>query len=254
MLARAMTPHASTAADPVTLFYSYAHEDEPLRDELQDHLAILERRGVIRSWHDRAIVPGHDWSQEIDQHLREADLVLLLISKDFIASDSVVQTQFLDLARDGVAADAQLRGLDAAAARDLERGVDQPASNCASARPRPRARRPPAAARLALQVASQGGHGCRRHRPVAAAADWRRHRRARPAPRLRRRGPTGAAGARAGGGHAGGGRAGPSVRAAGPWASTTCAGAITVSQWQMFSSWRTLPGKSKAAARSARRR
>jgi CheY-like chemotaxis protein len=90
MLARAMTPHASTAADPVTLFYSYAHEDEPLRDELQDHLAILERRGVIRSWHDRAIVPGHDWSQEIDQHLREADLVLLLISKDFIASDYIM--------------------------------------------------------------------------------------------------------------------------------------------------------------------
>ena len=74
---------------PVTLFYSYAHEDEVLRDELQGHLMILERRGVIRSWHDRAIVAGGDWSHEIDRHLRSADLVLLLISKDFIASDYI---------------------------------------------------------------------------------------------------------------------------------------------------------------------
>jgi CheY-like chemotaxis protein len=88
-LAAAMTPDTAKPA-PVTLFYSYAHEDEPLRDELQDHLAILERRGVIRSWHDRAIVPGHDWSREIDSHLRQADLVLLLISKDFIASDYIM--------------------------------------------------------------------------------------------------------------------------------------------------------------------
>ncbi|MDZ7589774.1 MAG: TIR domain-containing protein [Rubrivivax sp.] len=84
-----MKPDIATPA-PVTLFYSYAHEDEPLRGELQDHLAILERRGVIRSWHDRAIVPGQDWSHEIDEHLRQADLVLLLISKDFIASDYIM--------------------------------------------------------------------------------------------------------------------------------------------------------------------
>lgn len=74
----------------MTLFYSYAHEDEPLRDELQDHLMILERRGVVRSWHDRAIVPGHDWSREIHEQLRTADVVLLLISKDFIASDYIM--------------------------------------------------------------------------------------------------------------------------------------------------------------------
>ena len=78
------TPGASAlpaARTPVTLFYSYAHEDEPLRDELQDHLMILERRGVV---------PGHDWSREIDEHLRTADVVLLLISKDFIASDYIM--------------------------------------------------------------------------------------------------------------------------------------------------------------------
>jgi CheY-like chemotaxis protein len=101
----------------VTLFYSYAHEDEALRNELQDHLMILERRGVIRSWHDRAIVPGHDWSHEIDQHLRSADVVLLLISKDFIASDYIMGVE-LDLAmqrqksRDAVIVPILLRQVD----------------------------------------------------------------------------------------------------------------------------------------------
>lgn len=90
-------PPLAAAHTPVTLFYSYAHEDEPLRDELQDHLMILERRGVVRSWHDRAILPGHDWSREIDEHLRTADVVLLLISKDFIASDYIMGAE-LDLA------------------------------------------------------------------------------------------------------------------------------------------------------------
>ena len=35
------------AAAPVTLFYSYAHEDEALRDELQGHLKLLQRRGLL---------------------------------------------------------------------------------------------------------------------------------------------------------------------------------------------------------------
>ena len=74
---------------PVSLFYSYAHEDEALRDELAGHLKILERRGLISAWHDRQIVPGQAWGQSIDQHLSNADLVLLLVSTDFIGSDYI---------------------------------------------------------------------------------------------------------------------------------------------------------------------
>ena len=102
---------------PVTLFYSYAHEDEALRNELQDHLMILERRGVIKSWHDRAIIAGHDWNQEIDEHLRGAELVLLLISKDFIASDYIMGAE-LSLAmerqrnREAVVVPIMLRQVD----------------------------------------------------------------------------------------------------------------------------------------------
>jgi CheY-like chemotaxis protein len=83
----------SASAAPVTLFYSYAHEDEALRDELQGHLKILERRGLLAPWHDRRIVPGEDWAQRIDENLRSAELVLLLVSKDFIVSEYIMGTE-----------------------------------------------------------------------------------------------------------------------------------------------------------------
>lgn len=74
-------------ADAVTVFYSYAHEDEKLRDKLNTHLKILERQKVIDSWHDRDILPGSEWADEIDENLEAAQIILLLISADFIASD-----------------------------------------------------------------------------------------------------------------------------------------------------------------------
>lgn len=75
--------------EPVDLFYSYAHEDESLRDELAGHLKIMERRGVIRAWHDRCLTPGQTWGNAIDSQLEKADLVLLLVSADFIKSDYI---------------------------------------------------------------------------------------------------------------------------------------------------------------------
>lgn len=72
---------------PLRVFYSYSHRDEALRDQLQAHLSPMERQGLIRGWHDRRIGPGDDWSGELDRRLEEADLILLLISPDFIASD-----------------------------------------------------------------------------------------------------------------------------------------------------------------------
>ncbi|MBV9155170.1 MAG: toll/interleukin-1 receptor domain-containing protein [Acidobacteriaceae bacterium] len=72
---------------PARLFYSYAHEDEELRKSLENHLAILRRKGVISEWHDRLIFAGAKWSQVIDDHVNRADVILLLISPDFLASD-----------------------------------------------------------------------------------------------------------------------------------------------------------------------
>ena len=55
--------------------------------ELVKHLSILKRQGVIRAWHDRQIGGGHEWAGEIDSHLNSAQVILLLISSDFLASD-----------------------------------------------------------------------------------------------------------------------------------------------------------------------
>lgn len=70
----------------VQIFYSYAHEDEDFLKELKAHLASLQARGLIHGWHDRMIGPGRDWKNAIDQHLGQSDLIVLLVSSDFINS------------------------------------------------------------------------------------------------------------------------------------------------------------------------
>lgn len=70
-----------------TLFFSYSHADESLRNQLETHLSALQRQGSISSWHDRRILVGTHIGKSIDEHLDTADIILLLISPDFIASD-----------------------------------------------------------------------------------------------------------------------------------------------------------------------
>jgi energy-coupling factor transporter ATP-binding protein EcfA2 len=74
-------------ASPITLFYSYAQEDQLLCNELEKHLSFLQRQNLITTWHKRQIVAGTDWAHEIDTHLNEASIILLLISAYFLASD-----------------------------------------------------------------------------------------------------------------------------------------------------------------------
>ncbi len=73
--------------EPIEVFFSYCHADENYKDELVKHLSILQRQGVIAGWHDRLIAPGSEWSREIDRHLASADIILLLVSSDFLFSD-----------------------------------------------------------------------------------------------------------------------------------------------------------------------
>jgi hypothetical protein len=71
----------------IEVFYSYAREDETLRERLEKHLNILKRQGLINDWHDRKISPGTEWECQIDTHMETAHIILLLISPNFIASD-----------------------------------------------------------------------------------------------------------------------------------------------------------------------
>ncbi|MBN8283562.1 toll/interleukin-1 receptor domain-containing protein [Zoogloea sp.] len=69
------------------LFFSYSHKDEDLRNELETHLALLKRQGVISSWHDRRISAGSDIDKTIDAELESSQIILLLVSAHFLASD-----------------------------------------------------------------------------------------------------------------------------------------------------------------------
>ncbi len=73
--------------ESVKLFISYCHRDETLRQQLDKHLAPLKGQKVIEAWHDRQIRAGDEWANQIDHNLNKADIVLLLISPDFVASD-----------------------------------------------------------------------------------------------------------------------------------------------------------------------
>lgn len=68
------------------LFFSYCHADEALRDRLEVHLSLMKNQGLIETWHDRGITAGSNVDETIDENLESADVILLLISADFIAS------------------------------------------------------------------------------------------------------------------------------------------------------------------------
>src|SRR5216683_1299922 len=72
---------------PVKIFFCYAHEDEPLLNKLKTHLKPLQRQGLIDVWYDRDITAGSEWEREIDAQLDNAQIILLLISPDFMDSD-----------------------------------------------------------------------------------------------------------------------------------------------------------------------
>lgn len=81
------------------IFFCYAHEDQALLNKLKAHLRPLQRQGLIEMWHDQDISAGTNWEQEISQHLNSAQIILLLISPDFMNSDycySVELKQALD--------------------------------------------------------------------------------------------------------------------------------------------------------------
>ena len=70
----------------IEIFFSYAHEDEALMNEVRRQLVIFERKGRILKWHDRMIPAGSDWRAEIDWRLEHSKIVLLFVSPHFLDS------------------------------------------------------------------------------------------------------------------------------------------------------------------------
>lgn len=74
------------SASALRVFISYARTDEALKNELQTHLAFLQRAGQVDVWTDRDIRAGENWRERIDENLNRANLILLLVSPAFAAS------------------------------------------------------------------------------------------------------------------------------------------------------------------------
>ena len=90
----------------VEAFISFSHKDEALRAELDTHLKLLRRLAILDTWSDRCITAGDDWKGQIHDAMERANLILFLVSADFIASDycwDVEMKRALARAEDGAA-------------------------------------------------------------------------------------------------------------------------------------------------------
>ena len=78
---------------PITMakkvFISYSHKDESFKDDLDTHFSALKRSGLVEVWHDRRIDAGTEWDDAIKSELESADIILLLISANFLASEYI---------------------------------------------------------------------------------------------------------------------------------------------------------------------
>ena len=72
---------------PVKLFVSYSHQDEVFRGELDTHTSPLYRENLLAVWHDRCIEPGLPWELEISSKIETSEIIVLLVSPDFFASE-----------------------------------------------------------------------------------------------------------------------------------------------------------------------
>ena len=83
----------------VSVFISYSHVDEELRRQLDTHLMSLRRQGLIDVWHDRRIGAGEEFPKAIDDALADAEIILLLVSPDFIASSYCYEIEMQEALR-----------------------------------------------------------------------------------------------------------------------------------------------------------
>lgn len=71
-------------------FVAYCHEDNlnenPYIERFRKHLSPLKDNGLIKEWYDREIFAGEDYQEKIDNHLEEADIILLFVSANFLSS------------------------------------------------------------------------------------------------------------------------------------------------------------------------
>ncbi|HOY06329.1 MAG TPA: toll/interleukin-1 receptor domain-containing protein [Saprospiraceae bacterium] len=82
-----------TQQAPVRAVFLYDREDEPWKVMLDKHFAVLKRAEGIHTWDESMIGAGEETGEQIRQQLDQANLILLLVSSDFLASDKLYNEQ-----------------------------------------------------------------------------------------------------------------------------------------------------------------
>lgn len=85
----------TTKPAPLDLFISYSEDDERFKKELETHLVMLRRDGTIRPWHSQQTEAGLEAGNEIGSHIDQSQIILLLISPSFLASENQYEKEMV---------------------------------------------------------------------------------------------------------------------------------------------------------------
>jgi len=86
-------PISSFNKGTFNVFVSYSHQDKEHLNKLGRILTLLERSGLINVWYDRQILPGSEWDRTIKNELDNADIIILLVSYDFLSSKYIADVE-----------------------------------------------------------------------------------------------------------------------------------------------------------------
>ncbi len=87
------TPVNDAVEAKINVYYMYHEQDEALKVQLDQSLAPLRLSRKIKTWDESKLLPGAEWKEEIARQIEQANLVLLLVSSDFMASEELYQGQ-----------------------------------------------------------------------------------------------------------------------------------------------------------------
>ncbi len=86
-------PEQFERRDSLSVFICYARKDEAFRDQLEGALVPYQRKGELEVWFDELVDPGQDWEDEILSRLERAQIIILLLSNDFVRSSYCMEKE-----------------------------------------------------------------------------------------------------------------------------------------------------------------